>query len=207
MEPKAKSSANFWGATTTKLKEREISNVPKKKAPANCASFIGDMVRDVRPCRLLPTEPSAPFTPPAALAACARACSARAAPIARASPSLAAPLDWASFKDPWTCFAFSDSPAVAFVAFEATWPQPLETWLPKLFAPSPISMDFAASETFETDFCTFFAAPFAHLPRAPKSMGTAGPGEACSPRSRSDELDARAVDPLLPPASAWGTIW
>mmetsp|Transcript_129108 Transcript_129108/g.306296 ORF Transcript_129108/g.306296 Transcript_129108/m.306296 type:complete len:204 (-) Transcript_129108:226-837(-) len=76
MEPKAKSSANFWGAMTMtgrKEKDTEMRKTPARKMPANWANLAGDMARFPRPLRPSPACESlslaAPATAPAALAA------------------------------------------------------------------------------------------------------------------------------------------
>mmetsp|Transcript_6757 Transcript_6757/g.21341 ORF Transcript_6757/g.21341 Transcript_6757/m.21341 type:complete len:219 (+) Transcript_6757:348-1004(+) len=161
IDPKAKSRANFCGAMTSigrKDNDMVSSRTPKKKVPANCASFTGLMVSAASPPRL-PERPEPALSRPLA------ATPAAAVAFSRASRALAAPSAWASLSlvwlIPWKSFAiwvatlpFSDrtQPArePAWLAPSATRPKTLPTSLCQPLAWSAQSAEAARSAACET---------------------------------------------------------
>mmetsp|Transcript_76195 Transcript_76195/g.215605 ORF Transcript_76195/g.215605 Transcript_76195/m.215605 type:complete len:230 (+) Transcript_76195:542-1231(+) len=152
MEPKAKSSANFCGATGRsgrKEKDMEIRKTPMKKTAANCASLAGDMARAAnpeKPCVTLPAPAlAAALTDPAAFEAFSLAAFALAAPKALASASFSWLLPCSSLAFSWAFFPFSDSADLA------------------CFACSARSLDLALSATCATPCFASLAASFTSL--------------------------------------------
>mmetsp|Transcript_78345 Transcript_78345/g.227317 ORF Transcript_78345/g.227317 Transcript_78345/m.227317 type:complete len:258 (-) Transcript_78345:254-1027(-) len=192
VDPKAKSRANFCGAITStgrKENDMDIRKMPTRKTPPNWASFAGESVNAVKPCKFSPAFSTAPFAKLPAAAARSFAALACAAPSAFASFSFSCPLPPSSFASFCASLLLSDTAAkpweVAEVALSATRPMFLETSFCQPFACSANSKDFAFSPSCDavwlTDSRTLLKPAFAQPWNSPSWL---------CPRSRSPPVSA-----------------